>query len=119
MSSFSSDLEQYRAKHRTPGCKLMHLIGVPLIVLAIPMLFFNWRRALVLFGAGCLCQLTGHYLFEHNQPLFMGNPRKLNTYLSALVFVAEEWMHLLSGHCLSDGEGSGSAGGSEVRHQKQ
>lgn len=70
MNSF---LENYRAKHRHPLNKLSHQIGIPLIVLSLPLFYFNWRLALALFIAGWILQFTGHAI-EGNQPAFFQNP---------------------------------------------
>ena len=44
-----------------------------MIVVSLPLFFFNWRWALVLFIAGCILQFLGH-LIEGNQPAFFTNP---------------------------------------------
>jgi uncharacterized membrane protein YGL010W len=65
--------ERYKAKHRHPLNKLSHTIGIPLIVISLPLFFFNWRWALVLFIAGWILQFVGHAI-EGNQPAFFTNP---------------------------------------------
>ena len=90
-------LEYYRANHRTLGCKITHLIGIPMIAIAIPLAFFNWRHAVSLFVAGWAFQFAGHLFFERNRPLFLSNPKNPYAYLMALVFVGQEWLHLLDG----------------------
>ena len=68
-----SFIENYRAKHQHPLNKLCHLIGIPLIVVALPAFFFNWRWALAVFVVGWVFQLVGHAV-EGNQPAFFRNP---------------------------------------------
>ena len=70
MSSF---MEDYKAKHKHPLNRLTHSIGIPLIVLSLPLFFFNWRWALVLFIVGWILQFVGHWI-EGNQPAFFRNP---------------------------------------------
>jgi uncharacterized membrane protein YGL010W len=65
--------ENYKNKHRHPLNKLMHSIGIPLIVVSLPWFFFSWRWALGLFAVGWMCQFLGHAI-EGNQPAFLGNP---------------------------------------------
>lgn len=68
-----SFIENYKAKHQHPLNKLAHTIGIPLIVLSLPVFFFNWRWALLMFGVGWAFQFLGH-LIEGNQPAFFRNP---------------------------------------------
>ncbi len=68
-----SFMESYKAKHRHPLNRLTHSIGIPMIVLSLPVLFFNWRWALVLFVVGWVFQFLGH-IIEGNQPAFFRNP---------------------------------------------
>ena len=68
-----SFMENYKAKHQHPLNKLTHNIGIPLIVISLPLVFFNWRWALVLFVVGWIFQFVGHAI-EGNQPAFFRNP---------------------------------------------
>lgn len=68
-----SFMENYKAKHRHPLNKLSHNIGIPMIVVSLPLFFFNWRWALVLFVVGWIFQFIGHAI-EGNQPAFFRNP---------------------------------------------
>jgi uncharacterized membrane protein YGL010W len=69
-------LENYKAKHQHPLNKLMHNIGIPLIVASLPLFLFNWRWALGLFIVGWIFQFVGHAI-EGNQPAFFKNPMYL------------------------------------------
>ena len=71
-----SFIENYKAKHRHPLNKLAHSIGIPTILISLPLYFFNWRLALALFIAGWIFQFVGH-LIEGNQPAFFKNPMYL------------------------------------------
>ena len=66
-------LANYKAKHQHPLNRLSHSIGIPMIVISLPLFFFNWRWALVLFVAGWILQFVGHAI-EGNQPAFFKNP---------------------------------------------
>lgn len=68
-----SFIEHYKAKHRHPLNKLMHNVGIPMIVVSLPLFFFSWRWALGLFIGGWIFQFTGHAI-EGNQPAFFRNP---------------------------------------------
>ena len=69
----ASFMENYKAKHRHPMNRMMHSIGIPMIVISLPLFFLNWRWALALFVVGWIFQFIGH-LFEGNQPAFFSNP---------------------------------------------
>lgn len=68
-----SFMENYKAKHQHPMNRLTHSIGIPMIVVSLPLFFFNWRWALTLFIVGWVLQFVGH-AFEGNQPAFFHNP---------------------------------------------
>jgi uncharacterized membrane protein YGL010W len=69
----TSFVENYKAKHQHPLNKLMHTIGIPMIVVSLPLFFWNWRWALALFIVGWVFQFVGHWI-EGNSPAFFGNP---------------------------------------------
>jgi len=66
-------IEEYKAKHTHPLNRLAHSIGIPLILISLPMFFFNWAWAIALFVVGWIFQFVGH-LIEGNQPAFFKNP---------------------------------------------
>jgi len=66
-------LANYKAKHQHPLNRITHSIGIPMIVVSLPLFFFNWRLALLLFIAGWILQFVGHAI-EGNQPAFFRNP---------------------------------------------
>jgi uncharacterized membrane protein YGL010W len=61
-------LTNYKAKHQHPLNRLTHSIGIPMIVVSLPLFFFNWRWALLLFIVGWIFQFVGHAI-EGNQPV--------------------------------------------------
>jgi uncharacterized membrane protein YGL010W len=68
-----SFIENYRSKHQHPLNRLTHTIGIPLIVISLPLFLLNWRWALALFVIGWILQFVGHAV-EGNQPAFFRNP---------------------------------------------
>ena len=72
----TSFMENYKEKHRHPLNKLSHSIGIPMIVVSLPLFFFNWKWALALFVVGWIFQFVGHAI-EGNQPAFFKNPMYL------------------------------------------
>jgi uncharacterized membrane protein YGL010W len=71
-----SFIDNYKAKHQHPLNRLTHSIGIPLIVVSLPLFFFNWRWALLMFVIGWALQFIGHAI-EGNQPAFFRNPMYL------------------------------------------
>ena len=69
----ASFIENYKEKHQHPLNRMMHNIGIPVIVISLVLFFFNWRWALALFIIGWILQIVGH-LIEGNQPAFFRNP---------------------------------------------
>jgi uncharacterized membrane protein YGL010W len=68
-----SFVDNYKSQHRHPLNRLSHAIGIPMIVVSLPMFFFSWRWALGLFAGGWAFQILGHAI-EGNRPAFLGNP---------------------------------------------
>jgi uncharacterized membrane protein YGL010W len=68
-----SFFDNYKSKHRHPLNRLSHSIGIPLIVISLPLFFFFWKPALALFVVGWILQFIGHAI-EGNQPAFFRNP---------------------------------------------
>lgn len=95
MTALQAHMAHYRNEHRTLGCKITHMIGIPTIVFSLPMLVWNWPTGIALFVFGWSLQFAGHRLFEKNKPVLMANPKNPLTYLSALIFVAQEWVELV------------------------
>ncbi|MDQ2977016.1 MAG: DUF962 domain-containing protein [Acidobacteriota bacterium] len=68
-----SFVDNYKAKHQHPVNKLTHSLGIPMIAVSIPLVFFSWRWALGLFIIGWILQFVGHAV-EGNRPAFFKNP---------------------------------------------
>jgi uncharacterized membrane protein YGL010W len=84
--------ELYRAAHQQPGTKLTHLFGIPMIVVSLPLTLLRPKLGLGLCAGGWALQFIGHYVFEHNDPQFFGDPRNL---LVGVAWSAAEWAELL------------------------
>jgi uncharacterized membrane protein YGL010W len=69
----TSFVENYKAKHQHPLNRLTHTIGIPMIVVSLPLFFWDWRWALGLFVVGWVFQFVGHAI-EGNSPAFFRNP---------------------------------------------
>ena len=66
-------VSNYKAKHQHPLNRLTHTVGIPMIVVSLPVFLINWRWALALFVLGWILQFVGHAI-EGNQPAFFKNP---------------------------------------------
>ena len=76
MSDSKDFLAVYREKHQNPINRVLHSIGIPMIVVSLGVVFWNWRIGLGLFILGWILQFTGH-LFEGKMPAFFSNPTYL------------------------------------------
>lgn len=66
-------IEEYKRTHTHPMNRLTHSFGIPMIVVAIPLAFVNWKIALGLFVVGWILQFIGH-AYEGKPPAFFKNP---------------------------------------------
>ncbi len=61
-------LKGWLARHQHPFSFWLHMAGIPMTLLALPLLFRRqWRRAFGLFSGGYTLQFVGH-LIEGNPP---------------------------------------------------
>lgn len=64
----SSHLDHFVFEHQHPMNQVFHLLGVPMIILAIPAGIFYPRLGVALAIGGTGLQLVGHRLFERSGP---------------------------------------------------
>jgi len=70
MSSFDKYMAQYNHEHTNPWNKVMHGVGIPLILAGIVLLILTWWRiGLAFFVAGWILLFAGHRI-EGNKPAF-------------------------------------------------
>ena len=67
-------LERYIQNHQHPVNKATHMIGIPALMLSLPLTFFAPVWGLGLFCSGFALQLIGH-AFEGSPPSFIKDPR--------------------------------------------
>lgn len=101
--TFAEHRLHYRRNHQTIGCRLTHMVGVPLILFSLPaFFFFGAACGLGSFVVGWFLQFLGHFAFEGNKPVLFGNPSNPYTYFYAIIFVLEEWWKLLTFQSMRD-----------------
>ena len=66
-------LENYRRSHQNPINQWFHNFGIPLVVVSLPVAFWDWHWGLGLFVLGWILQFVGH-AFEGKPPAFFSNP---------------------------------------------
>lgn len=69
-------LEEYRQDHQHPVNKATHMVGIPMIVLSLPLIFFVPPIGIALFVLGWILQFIGH-AFEGKPPSFFRDPKFL------------------------------------------
>jgi uncharacterized membrane protein YGL010W len=89
-STFQRLLENYRNDHQHPMNRATHMLGIPMIVVSLPLFFFSLWWALGLFVVGWILQFIGH-AFEGNQPSFFRDPRFL---LVGPMFIVKKYRQL-------------------------
>ena len=90
-STFSDLLGRYRRDHTHPVNKATHMVGIPMIVLSLPLLLLSPWLGLGLFLLGWVLQFVGH-AFEGNKPSFFSDPRFL---LIGVAFFVDHGRRLL------------------------
>ena len=68
-----SFVENYRDIHTHPVNRVLHTFGIPMIVVSLVVVFFDWRIGAFLFITGWILQFVGH-VFEGKLPAFFKNP---------------------------------------------
>jgi uncharacterized membrane protein YGL010W len=100
MSSLDRYMAQYDHEHTNPWNKVLHAIGIPIILAGIVLLILTfWRIGLVFFVGGWILLFTGHRI-EGNKPAFF---QGVVYFLVGPIWVAKEVMHALLGKSHSSG----------------
>lgn len=95
MASFERYMSQYDHEHTNPWNKLMHGIGIPIILTGIILaILLHWRIGLILFLGGWILLFAGHRI-EGNKPAFF---QGLIYFLVGPIWIAKElWDALARG----------------------
>ena len=75
-STFSDLMARYKRDHTHPINKATHIVGIPMIVVSLPLLVLQPATGLGLFVLGWVLQFIGH-AFEGKKPSFLSDPRFL------------------------------------------
>ncbi len=89
----SQYIELYRfyvRNHRTLGCRVTHLAGIPLIALSFLLLPKRPKTSVMLGAVGYALQILGHYVFEKNTPVLM-RTKDVRVIPVAFAFIGYEW----------------------------
>ena len=73
MSKIDDYLKQYKADHQHPMNKATHMVGIPMIIISLPLMFFAPPIGIGLFVLGWIFQFIGH-AFEGKAPSFFRDP---------------------------------------------
>jgi hypothetical protein len=94
-ASFDEKMAYYRSQHTTTGVRATHLVGIPAVAAALPLIAARPRVGVPLFLAGWTLQVIGHAVFEKNSPALS---KGLFTYqFCGLAFWCEEMADLIAG----------------------
>jgi hypothetical protein len=102
---FEEKMAYYRSQHTTPGVRATHLVGIPAVAAALPLIAARPKVGVPLFFAGWSLQILGHRMFEKNNPALS---KGFFTYqFCGLAFWCEEMADLVAGRSpLIGGRGS-------------
>ncbi|MBX9572660.1 MAG: DUF962 domain-containing protein [Candidatus Obscuribacterales bacterium] len=101
LKTLTEALAFYKTRHRSPGCKITHMIGIPLLILA-PFVFLFDKRNGCLFGiTGTFFQLIGHFLFEKNMPTIV-ETRDPMIIPASIIFTIDEWADVFEGRWIAN-----------------
>lgn len=106
---FEEKMAYYRSQHTTAGVRATHLVGIPAVTAAIPLMAARPRVGVPLFLAGWSLQVIGHKVFEKNSPALS---KGFFTYqFCGLAFWCEEMADLIAGRSpLTGGRGDLDSG---------
>ena len=94
MPSLDQFMAQYDHEHTNPWNKVMHGIGIPIILAGVVLAVFTyWRLGLALFVAGWILLFAGHRI-EGNRPAFF---QGLIYLLVGPIWIAKEIKEVLIG----------------------
>ena len=78
----------------TLGCRVSHMVGIPLLLVSLVLIWFNLILATCTFSLGCLIQVYGHVYYEHNKHVINDYPIAL---VCGIIFCVEEWIKVFRG----------------------
>jgi uncharacterized membrane protein YGL010W len=92
---FEEKMAYYRSQHTSAGVRATHLVGIPAVAAAMPLMVARPRVGVPLFLAGWTLQVLGHKVFEKNSPALS---KGFFTYqFCGLAFWCEEMADLIAG----------------------
>lgn len=91
---FAEKMAYYRSQHTSRGVRATHMVGIPTLVLALPLIPAEPYVGVPMLAAGWLIQVVGHRVFEHNNPALTRGP--ITYQLTGLAFWCEEIGELLA-----------------------
>lgn len=91
---FAEKMAFYRSQHTSKGVRVVHLVGVPIIAAALPLLLAKPRLGAPMFIGGWALQILGHRVFEKNLP---STHKGWITYqLTGVIDVCEQYGEMLA-----------------------
>lgn len=91
---FAEKRRYYRSQHTSRGIRATHLVGIPAIVLSLPLLLVRPKLGLKLFCAGWGLQIFGHVVYEKNSPALRNGP--VSYELVGLAYWSEEMTDMIA-----------------------
>jgi uncharacterized membrane protein YGL010W len=73
MTRLEKMIDDYKRDHQHPMNKATHMVGIPMIIASLPLMFFVPPVGIGLFVLGWILQFIGH-AFEGKPPSFFRDP---------------------------------------------
>ena len=91
MTKLEKMIDDYKRDHQHPMNKATHMVGIPMIIASLPLMFFVPPVGIGLFVLGWILQFVGH-AFEGKPPSFFRDPSFL--LVGATWYVKRTWSKL-------------------------
>lgn len=91
MTKLEKMIDDYERDHQHPMNKATHMVGIPMIIASLPLMFFVPPVGIGLFVLGWILQFIGH-AFEGKPPSFFRDPSFL--LVGATWYVKRTWSKL-------------------------
>ncbi|MBO6940989.1 MAG: DUF962 domain-containing protein [Deltaproteobacteria bacterium] len=91
MTKLEKMIDDYKRDHQHPMNKATHMVGIPMIIASLPLMFFVPPVGIGLFVLGWILQFIGH-AFEGKPPSFFRDPSFL--LVGATWYVKRTWSKL-------------------------
>jgi len=92
----SAEEREYAIAHQSLGCRLHHMVGIPMLIASLPIMLLSPLAGQIFFVGGLVHQIAGHLIYEGNFPAIINSGNPLKTMWVAIKFVYRDWKRLIT-----------------------